>query len=161
MIEVVVDEVLDEGFVLPDGIDKAVLAACKVAGCSSDQMPDLCIRFASDSEVQELNNQWRCKDKVTDVLSFPMQDGPTFDMTQSLGDIALAVPFIQFEAKRLNLSQSAHALHLIVHATLHLLGHDHINDDDADKMQALEKQALLQIGLHDPYPVSTSDLETT
>ncbi len=161
MIEVLMDEELEGSFTPPDGIEQAILTACKVAGFAGDIKPDLCIRFAPDSEVQSLNNLWRGKDTVTDVLSFPMQDGPVFDVDQPLGDIALAVPFIELEAKRLGLPQSAHQLHLIIHATLHLLGYDHINDDGADEMQALEKQAMARIGLHNPYPANALDMEIT
>ncbi|GAV20054.1 probable rRNA maturation factor [Mariprofundus micogutta] len=161
MIEVVLDEGLEECFSLPDDIDRAVLSACRVAGLTAGSTPDLCIRFAPDSAVQELNHQWRGKDKVTDVLSFPMQEGPSYDLDQPLGDIALAVPFIQHEAMRLNLPQSAHALHLIIHATLHLLGYDHIDDEDADRMQSLEKKAMATLGLHEPYPLDVSDTEMT
>ncbi|WP_370465521.1 rRNA maturation RNase YbeY [Mariprofundus sp. NF] len=156
MIEVVVDDELEASFSAPDGIDRAVLMACEVAGFSA-QKPELCIRFAADAAVQELNATWRSKDSVTDVLSFPMQEAPGFDFSESLGDIALAVPFILTEADRLNLSQDDHILHLIVHATLHLLGFDHIDDDDADEMQTLERQVMSKIGLHDPYPAEVKD----
>ncbi|PJA32703.1 MAG: rRNA maturation RNase YbeY [Zetaproteobacteria bacterium CG_4_9_14_3_um_filter_53_7] len=160
MIEVVVDEDLEPHFSIPDGIQQAVMAACHVAGFDAIE-PDMCIRFASDAEVHELNRQWRDKDRVTDVLSFPMQEGAEFDLAQPLGDVALAVPFIQHEAKRLDLKPSAHQLHLIIHATLHLLGYDHIDDDDADEMQALERQAMADLGLHDPYPLDADDMERT
>ncbi|OIO71211.1 MAG: rRNA maturation RNase YbeY [Zetaproteobacteria bacterium CG1_02_53_45] len=158
MIEVVVDEELEGSFSIPDDVQQAVLAACHVAGFE-DIEPDMCIRFATDAEVHELNRQWRDKDRVTDVLSFPMQEGPEFDLEQPLGDVALAVPFIQHEAKRLDLLPAAHQLHLIIHATLHLLGYDHIHDDDAEQMQSLERQAMLKIGLHDPYPSDATDME--
>lgn len=156
MIEVIIDDELETLFSAPDGIETAVLMACQVAGYSGRQ-PELCIRFAADAAVQALNATWRSKDCVTDVLSFPMQEAPEFDFSESLGDIALAVPFILNEAERLNLSQADHILHLIVHATLHLLGFDHIDDDDADEMQALERQIMSKLGLHDPYPMPTKE----
>ncbi|ATX78652.1 putative rRNA maturation factor [Mariprofundus aestuarium] len=152
MIDVVVDDDLEGIFTPPDHIEEAVLAACQVSGYSG-QEPELCIRFASDDEVRQLNATWRNKDKVTDVLSFPEQVAPDFDFEDSLGDIALAVPFIADEAGRLGLPQQDHALHLIVHSTLHLLGFDHIDDSDADEMQELEREAMRLLGLHDPYPL--------
>ena len=157
MIDVIVDEELGENFNAPPEIEQAVLAACKAAGFAGLK-PELCVRFATDYEVQVLNQQWRGKNKVTDVLSFPMQQGPEYDFEQSLGDIALALPFIQQQASRLHLSQSAHTMHLIVHATLHLLGYDHIDDDDAVEMQTLERKAMAALGLHDPYPTDESEM---
>ena len=152
MIDVVIDDELEGILTPPDHIEEAVLAACQVAGYSG-QEPELCIRFASDDEVRQLNATWRNKDKVTDVLSFPEQVAPDIDLDNSLGDIALAVPYITEEAERLGLLQQNHALHLIVHSTLHLLGFDHIDDRDADEMQTLEREAMQLLGLHDPYPL--------
>jgi len=149
MIEVIVDAD-EEPFKPPQQIETAVEIACSVAGFTATE-PELCIRFSGDAEICALNHQWRNKDAVTDVLSFPMQDAPV-DVSEFLGDIALAVPFVRQEADRLGLDLDAHILHLIIHATLHLLGFDHIDDADAARMQALEIQAMQQMGLHHPYP---------
>jgi len=148
MIDIVIDDNIS--FEAPARIEEAVHAACNSADFKAEQI-ELCIRFASDEELRYLNQQWRDKDRVTDVLSFPMQE-PPFNMVEPLGDIALAVPFINHEAERLHLSENDHCLHLIIHATLHLLGFDHIDDDDAKRMQALEKQAMHAMQLHNPYP---------
>lgn len=152
MIDIVIDE--DIAYQAPARIDEAVRAACASAGFHTTQI-DLCIRFASNQSIHALNQQWRDKNSVTDVLSFPMQEAP-FDAAESLGDIALAIPFIHHEAERLNLPSSDHCLHLVIHATLHLLGFDHIEDSDAQAMQRLEQQAMHHMGLHDPY----SDINT-
>jgi len=156
MIDLLIDEGVDEE-PLPSttAVQQAVITACRAAGLDTDT-PDICIRFAPDTEVQELNAQWRGKDKVTDVLSFPQQEGPVFDPSQPLGDIILAVPFVIQEADRLGLPPIDHALHLVVHGTLHLLGHDHILDADADAMQQLERDVMRQLKLHDPYPDEAS-----
>jgi len=152
-----VDIIIDadvEGFEPPQRIDEAVRVACAVAGNITGEtiaVPHVCIRFAADAEIQALNRQWRDKDSVTDVLSFPMQEAP-FDAAESLGDIALAVAFVGQEAARLERPLAAHCLHLIIHATLHLLGFDHIDDAEAMQMQQLEKEAMQRMGLHDPYP---------
>jgi len=147
MIDIVIDE--DISYESPARIDEAVRAACESADFNTTKI-DLCIRFASDQSIHNLNQMWRDKDHVTDVLSFPMQEAP-FDASEPLGDIALAIPFINHEAQRLNLPAPDHCLHLIIHATLHLLGFDHINDADAQEMQRLEQQAMQNMGLHDPY----------
>jgi len=148
MIDVMVDAGLD--FDPPEAIDTAVTTACAMAGYA-DAAPTLCIRFTTNDEIQTLNQQWRSKDAVTDVLSFPMQEMP-FDLHESLGDIALAVPFVGQEAVRLDVPVDAHILHLIIHGTLHLLGFDHIEDDEAERMQALEIKAMQRMALHHPYP---------
>lgn len=132
---------------------EAVLAVLEHANIDVQQpdFPEICIRFADDQSVQELNRSWRNKDSVTDVLSFPMQDEPPFQQDEPLGDIILALPFVLEEAKRLELNPTHHMLHLIIHGTLHLLGFDHIADDDAATMQRLEVAIMRQLGLHHPY----------
>ncbi|WP_232507713.1 rRNA maturation RNase YbeY [Ghiorsea bivora] len=149
MIDIIVDDDVNL-LVSQQNIESAVKVSCLEA--RNIRQPSVCIRFSSDEVVQQLNAQWREKDKVTDVLSFPMQDGASFDADESLGDIILAVPFVQSEAMRLNLSVEAHSMHLIAHAILHLLGYDHIADDEAQVMQRLENQVMLKLGLHQPYP---------
>lgn len=150
MIDIIVD----------DGVDMARMPeaarAIEAARAAFDQdghagEPQLCIRFADDAAVRELNRDWRGKDKVTDVLSFPMQEGKV-DAAAHLGDIALAVPFVEREAARLAIDPADHALHLIVHGVLHLMGHDHEADREAAEMQALERRTMAGLGLHDPYP---------
>jgi probable rRNA maturation factor len=145
----------EEPFEPPQRVAEAVRAALAAAGFGVAE-PDLCVRFASDAAVHELNRQWRGKDRVTDVLSFPMQEPPV-DPAQPLGDIALAVPFVRAEAARLGLPFDAHLLHLVVHATLHLIGYDHADDDEAARMQALERCAMRRLGLHEPYPDEADD----
>ncbi len=149
MIDMIVDDDVSP-LVSQQNIENVVKVSCLVV--ENITQPSVCIRFSSDEVVRQLNAQWRDKDKVTDVLSFPMQDGDSFDADESLGDIILAVPFVQSEANRLNLPVEAHSMHLITHATLHLLGYDHIADDEAQVMQQLENQVMLKLGLHQPYP---------
>ena len=150
MIDIVVDEGIEGP--LPDGssISEAVEAACSEAGVTGT--PHLCIRFADDATVESLNSQWRGRESVTDILSFPMQDGPEFNLDESLGDMILATPFTLREAMRLSLPSTDHMLHLIVHGTLHLLGHDHMTDSEAELMQKMECGAMQKLGLHNPYP---------
>ena len=149
MIDLLVD---DDVTLLADAesIEKAVKTSCLVA--KNMEKATLCLRFANNSAVQQLNAEWREQDKVTDVLSFPMQEGDSINADESLGDIILAAPFVREEALRLELDTAAHTLHLIVHSTLHLLGYDHIDDADAFKMQRLEQGIMHNLGLHIPYP---------
>ncbi|HXH65080.1 MAG TPA: rRNA maturation RNase YbeY [Mariprofundaceae bacterium] len=151
MIDIVVDEDVDMRR-MPDMARTAVAVRVTLAlAAGFDGKPDLCIRFAGDDAMRRLNRDWRGKDAVTDVLSFPMQEGD-IDPAAYLGDIALAVPFVEGEAARLAWPAADHALHLIVHGVLHLLGLDHQDDAEAVRMQALERQAMDRLGLHDPYP---------
>lgn len=152
-----IDILVDEGSQLL--AEEALLRQAVRLTCSVSKQvnhPSLCLRFAADETVQQLNAEWRHQDKVTDVLSFPMLDDEEWasvdaNMEIMLGDIILAAPFVGKEAVRLSLNPADHAVHLTVHGTLHLLGFDHINDHDADVMQAWENQILAQLGLHQPY----------
>ncbi|MDQ6960993.1 MAG: rRNA maturation RNase YbeY [Mariprofundaceae bacterium] len=116
---------------------------------------EVCLRFASDEAVLALNTQWRDKPSCTDVLSFPQQDGPDFNVDEPLGDIVLAVGFVEQEALRLALPFQDHVCHLVIHGLLHLLAYDHEEDDEAQVMQALETLLMAKAGLHCPYPEST------
>ena len=159
MIEILVDDdVATSDVVLASAADmqRAVMQSCQhIAREQAWDMPtsepEVCVRLASDTVVAELNATWRNKPQVTDVLSFPMQEG-TVQWDESLGDMILAFPFVQHEAERLGQPPEAHQLHLIVHSTLHLLGYDHIDDAEAFRMQTLECQIMQQLNLHHPYP---------
>ncbi|HTG37673.1 rRNA maturation RNase YbeY [Sphingomonas sp.] len=122
---------------------------------------EIAVRMTGDDEVQVLNRQYRDKDKPTNVLSFPMVQPDLLDtVTQNsddgevlLGDIVLAHGVCAAEAAERGISVADHATHLIVHGCLHLLGYDHLGDAEAEAMEAIERSALAQLGLHDPYPV--------
>jgi len=131
-------------------IESAIQQCCKCIEIDT-QAPQVCIRFAHNDEVQSLNAQWRNKDKVTDVLSFPMQEGEPYQANEPLGDIIIAMPFVLQEAERLQRDPKAHVLHLIIHGMLHLVGYDHIHDDEAKNMQTLESEVMGILGLHQPY----------
>jgi len=156
MIDVIIDDDVDASLPNQTSIESAVLLSCKTS-IHAITTPHVCIRFAHDNRIQELNAQWRNKDSITDVLSFPMQDEDNYNPDESLGDIILAIPFVLEEAQRLQRESQAHILHLIIHGTLHLLGYDHIHDDDARIMQCLESQIMQELHLHQPYDNEISD----
>lgn len=121
---------------------------------------EISIRLTSDDEVQSLNRQYRHKDKPTNVLSFPMVQPDLIETLADsddgeilLGDIVLAHETCEREASERNVPLADHVAHLIVHGTLHLLGHDHMNDAEAEAMEAIERAAMAALGLHDPYPI--------
>jgi probable rRNA maturation factor len=122
---------------------------------------EVSIRLTSDDEVHALNRQYRDKDKPTNVLSFPMVQPDLIDTVSQnsddgevlLGDIVLAHGVCTTEAAERGISAADHASHLIVHGTLHLLGYDHITDDEGDAMEAIERDALAALGIADPYAI--------
>jgi probable rRNA maturation factor len=118
----------------------------------------LSISLSTNAEVQTLNAQWRGKNKPTNVLSFPMLEVSELDALANtddgevlLGDMILAFETCQTEAADKAIPLDHHVTHLIVHGTLHLLGLDHIDDTEAEHMEALEVKALASLGLANPY----------
>ena len=118
---------------------------------------EISLRLAGDDEVRLLNAQWRGKDKATNVLSFPMAEGAelagaTGDGPElMLGDIIMAHGVCEAEAEAKSVPIERHAAHLMVHGTLHLLGYDHEDEEQAADMEAREVRALARIGIADPY----------
>ncbi len=104
-------------------------------------------------EIQKLNKQYRDKDKATNVLSFPMQSPEEVDVCL-LGDIVLCAQIIRQEAQQQSKTSSAHWAHMVVHGMLHLQGYDHIENDDAEEMEQLEKSILNKLGFDDPYELT-------
>lgn len=115
---------------------------------------ELTIRVTDNAEVQELNRDYRGKDKPTNVLSFPfvaeLPEGVEFDIPL-LGDIIIAEPTVAAEAAAQGKVYWHHFAHLVVHGTLHLLGYDHIEEQQAEAMEALERMILAGLDIPDPY----------
>ena len=119
---------------------------------------ELSVRLAGDDEVRALNSEWRGKDKPTNVLSFPMTEADELGDEAAaggpelmLGDIILAHGVCAREAEEKDITIERHASHLVVHGTLHLLGHDHMDDGSPADMEAREVRALARLGIADPY----------
>jgi probable rRNA maturation factor len=106
---------------------------------------ELSILFTDDAHIRKLNNRFRGKNKPTNVLSFPQESGPL------LGDIVLAFETVGNEAALAGKPVEAHIAHLIVHGFFHLIGYDHAAAEEAEAMEALERDALGRIGIADPY----------
>jgi len=107
------------------------------------------IVLTDDTEMRDLNRDWRGKDRPTNVLSFPSGDAP--GEPGALGDIVIAYETARKEADEESIALEDHVSHLVVHGVLHLLGFDHLNEDEAGKMEDLERDALASIGIADPY----------
>ncbi|WP_260580646.1 rRNA maturation RNase YbeY [Sphingopyxis sp. PET50] len=119
---------------------------------------EVAVRLTDDAEVHRLNRDFRGKDKPTNVLSFPqVQEDLLESLANSddgeilLGDIVLARETCTREAEEKGIALVDHAMHLIVHGTLHLVGYDHMDDASAGAMEALEVKALASLGLANPY----------
>jgi probable rRNA maturation factor len=113
---------------------------------------ELSVVFTDDSHIAALNRQWRGKAKATNVLSFPAgMPAANGGLPTILGDIVLARETILREALVDEKPFNHHLTHLIVHGLLHLLGYDHEDDTEADRMEALEKRILSRLAIPDPY----------
>ncbi|WP_375637600.1 MULTISPECIES: rRNA maturation RNase YbeY [unclassified Bartonella] len=113
---------------------------------------EISLLFTDDEHMAQINAQWRNKNKSTNVLSFPAfplkagnQPGPM------LGDIIIARETVVFEAEKEGKTFQDHLTHMIVHGILHLLGYDHETDDEAYKMEKLEREILQKLSIKDPY----------
>ena len=111
---------------------------------------ELTIRFIDKEESAELNKTYRDKNRTTNILSFPDESIPGFSST-SLGDLAICAPLVDEEAKAQNKTLESHFAHLIIHGFLHLLGYDHIEEEEAEKMEGLEIKILSKLGYESPY----------
>jgi probable rRNA maturation factor len=138
----------------PDGLDEqadtAIHEALKQSGARVTGVSEVTVVLTDDAEQQELNRQWRGFDKSTNVLSFPQLEpfSPVFGL---VGDITLARETVEREAAEMGITLEAHFTHLVVHGFLHLLGHDHLEEADAVRMESLETKILASLGIADPY----------
>ena len=113
--------------------------------------------LSDDENVHKLNLEFRNQDKPTNVLSFASIDSEDFDdmlefeQTIELGDIIIAYETMEREAKEQEVSFKNHFCHLWTHGILHILGYDHIKDNDREEMEALEIAILDKLGIENPY----------
>ena len=116
-----------------------------------NQYPVITICFVSNSEMQEINNNFRDKNKHTNILSFTQTPPPGIKYESYLGDLVLAPDVISQEAKSQNKDLYDHYAHLFIHGVLHLKGYDHIKDNDAKIMEELEIKLLNNLNISNPY----------
>jgi probable rRNA maturation factor len=114
------------------------------------EIAELTVRIVDSEESQELNAQYREKDKPTNVLSFPFQNPPGITLPL-LGDLVICKTVVEKEAQEQQKPLLSHWAHMLIHGTLHLLGYDHIEDDEAETMESIETKLMIELGFSDPY----------
>lgn len=131
---------------------KAVGAAVAEMQLSGQNPSELSLLFTDDSQIEQLNKNWRGQEKPTNVLSFPVVAAtPGTALEPMLGDIILSFETVGREAALENKPFDHHLTHLIVHGFLHLLGYDHQTEIEAGQMEALEQRILRRLAIPDPY----------
>ncbi|AGE87108.1 rRNA maturation RNase YbeY [Cronobacter sakazakii] len=111
---------------------------------------EVTVRLVDEAESHDLNLTYRGKDKPTNVLSFPFEAPPGIDMPL-LGDLIICRQVVEREAREQEKPLEAHWAHMVVHGSLHLLGYDHIEDDEAEEMEGIETEIMLALRFDDPY----------
>jgi probable rRNA maturation factor len=142
-------------------LEAAVMAALDVAGHATAQRgeakeEELSVRIVNAQEMQALNRRYRHRDRPTNVLSFP-SEMPADLPFRHLGDIVVCAAVVADEAREQQKPPAAHWAHMLVHGTLHLLGHDHENPEEADIMEDLETRALASLGWPCPYDTAVAE----
>ncbi|HAZ60075.1 MAG TPA: rRNA maturation RNase YbeY [Gammaproteobacteria bacterium] len=140
----------------PDGLPgrpalRRWVATTIAAADPARQRAALTLRVVDEAEGRQLNHDWRGGDYATNVLSFPA-DGVGHVAPELLGDLVLCAPVLAREAAAAGRAADFHWAHLVVHGTLHLLGHTHDAPQEAAGMEALERQVLASLGFPEPYP---------
>jgi probable rRNA maturation factor len=134
---------------------EAVEASIVLGRLDAVEGSELSVVFTDDAHVKILNASYRDKDSATNVLSFPATPPGSPHFGPLLGDIVVAQETVSREAEEQGVSFEQHLTHLVVHGLLHLFGHDHLDDEEAERMESLETQILARLGIADPYAGST------
>ncbi len=115
------------------------------------QEAEVTIRIVDEAESNDLNLTYRGKDKPTNVLSFPFECPPGVNDFPLLGDLIICRQVVEQEASEQQKTLESHWAHMVIHGSLHLLGYDHIEDAEAEEMEALEKEFMQALNYPDPY----------
>ena len=131
-------------------VRRAIAAAC--AGLAAERPRGIvAVALTDDAGIRILNRDWRGRDAPTNVLSFPAPEGFGDPECPNLGDIAIAYETVAREAEEAGKPFAHHLAHLAVHGFLHLLGFDHEDDAEAERMEQQERDILAALGIPDPY----------
>jgi len=130
---------------------ETIAAAVAESGVALARGAELCIHLADDEHIRALNARWRGLDKPTNVLSFPAAEPADLATARLIGDVVLAFETTAREAADEGKPLADHYRHLVAHGFLHLIGFDHEDDAEAQRMEAIETRTLARLGVADPY----------
>lgn len=154
-------QIAAESAEVPDPADLRAWVVPALAAMQVDGATGVTIRVVDEAEAQALNRDFRGRDYATNVLSFPFADVPPEALDEMgapyLGDLAICAPVVVREASEQGKTPESHWAHMVIHGVLHLGGHDHQNDSEADAMERLERRILAELGFSDPYQAITPD----
>ncbi len=148
-VDVQVDPTLDASQVIAEAPLERIVECVADVTANDHARREMCIRVCHENESRDLNSTYRGKDKPTNVLSFAAD--PDLPEPAPLGDLAICWPVVLDEASQQGKTANDHFCHLVVHGLLHLLGYDHIEDEDAAEMERLEVAVLRQLDIDNPY----------
>jgi probable rRNA maturation factor len=153
----VVEALVEDGRWADSDLEAIAERAARAALAAAGRDParhEVALLACDDARIAELNTRFRGKAQPTNVLSWPASASPVPRANSEplfLGDLALAYETCAREAAAVGIPLGEHAAHLVVHGVLHLLGHDHADDAEAEAMEALETKALATMCIRDPY----------
>ena len=145
---------------IPEQSDCQRWVKAALSAIAYDKSCTIVIRFVDEDEAKDLNHDFRNKRYATNVLSFPYEVSDVeldiaelSNIENYIGDLVLCEKVVIQEAKQQNKTLIQHWAHLIIHGTLHLKGYDHLTNDEAETMEALEIKILKKLGFTNPYKV--------
>jgi probable rRNA maturation factor len=133
---------------------------CELALRQRSGDSELTIRLVDEAEGQDLNRTYRQRDYPTNVLSFPADVPDDLLDIPLLGDLVICAAVVEREAREQGKAPEAHWAHMVIHGCLHLLGYDHLEDEEAEEMESLERELLAELGYPDPYAENVAALPT-
>ncbi len=150
MTDVVIQRAYDDDAPSDEALIGWAQAVLSLFESKDEETGEVTLRLVGAEEMQSLNRTYRDKDKLTNVLSFPVEEDIR-TLHGLLGDVVICPVVVDREAVKQHKERDAHYAHLVIHGVLHLLGYDHIEDSEASKMEALETSTLATLGIGDPY----------
>lgn len=147
-LQIATDEAL-ESYPSLELMTKWATVALNTGGRNKDS--EITIRMVNSEEIHQLNSTYRHVDRPTNILSFPFELPEGVEDLPLLGDLVVCKEVLERECKEQNKTLEEHFAHLIVHGCLHLIGYDHIEEEDAKEMEPLEIKAMEELGYDNPY----------
>ena len=139
--------------------DDLLIKWAELALCEHKDSAELTLRLVNTEEIQQLNHDYRAQNKATNVLAFPAVVPEVVELDYPLlGDVIICPSVLAKESLTLGKPLEEHWAHIVIHGILHLLGYDHIKDDETEVMQALEIKLLASLGFANPYQTEDDEV---